>query len=248
MATDSSIAKHLKCGKTKATDVTKTLLRTNQWQSDKRRSFVIELARQLVTPHMTIRATDLLVFRFVHIKQAMSLFIIVVSMLNINMKQSSVYWFDYKLFLGTGLSAIHITCSSITTASNTSFASTSESSIRTSRQRLCRTGPRRHNRKPNPNCDINIKPDGTTNNCWLPITLKQFIRMWRTLILKRVQDVIEKQLLARPDHFVRLSRNIMLPAPCADLLYSLRQFHSNANGLIYNISQPARADPPQIGG
>ena len=28
MATDSSIAKHLKCGKTKATDVTKTLLRS----------------------------------------------------------------------------------------------------------------------------------------------------------------------------------------------------------------------------
>lgn len=34
-----------------------------------------------------------------------------------------------------------------------------------------------------------------------------------------------------------------MPAPLADLLHSLGQFHSNATGVLYNISQPARADP-----
>ncbi|XP_039968970.1 uncharacterized protein LOC120780787 [Bactrocera tryoni] len=43
-------------------------------QSDKRRSFIIELARQLVIPHMTKRATNPLVWRFAHIRQAMNLF------------------------------------------------------------------------------------------------------------------------------------------------------------------------------
>lgn len=76
-----------------------------------------------------------------------------------------------------------------------------------------------------------------------PLTQVDFIRMWQTLILKRTQDVIEKQRLQRPDHFVRLARNIIVPAPLADLLYSLGQFHSNANGIIYNLTQPPRADP-----
>ncbi|XP_054083377.1 piggyBac transposable element-derived protein 4-like [Zeugodacus cucurbitae] len=49
-------------------------------QSDKRRSFIIELARQLVIPHMTKRATNPLVWRFAHIRQAMNLFNIKVSM------------------------------------------------------------------------------------------------------------------------------------------------------------------------
>lgn len=76
-----------------------------------------------------------------------------------------------------------------------------------------------------------------------PLTRATFTRMWRTLILKRVQDVIEKQRLQRPEHFVRLARNIMLPAPLADLLYSIGSFHSRTNGLIYTTSQPSRADP-----
>lgn len=78
----------------------------------------------------------------------------------------------------------------------------------------------------------------------LPLTQEQFTQMWRTVLLKRVQDVIEKQRLARPAHFVRLGRNIELPAPLADLLYSIGRFHSNTNGVIYDIAQPARADPP----
>lgn len=43
-------------------------------KSDRRRSFLIELARQLVAKHMEERATDPLVTRFTHIKQAMAVF------------------------------------------------------------------------------------------------------------------------------------------------------------------------------
>lgn len=78
----------------------------------------------------------------------------------------------------------------------------------------------------------------------LPLTRNQFIQVWKTLLLKRVQDIIEKQTFSRPDHFVRISRNIPLPAPLADLLYSLGQFHSKTNGTIFRITQPARATPP----
>lgn len=79
----------------------------------------------------------------------------------------------------------------------------------------------------------------------LPITRANYIRMWKTLILKRVQDVIERQRLVRPEHYVRLARTIQLPAPLADLLYSLGQFHSRQNGIVYQVAQPARPDPPE---
>lgn len=77
----------------------------------------------------------------------------------------------------------------------------------------------------------------------LPLTRGMFIQMWKTILLKRVQDVIEKQRLARPNHFIRLGRNLELPAPLADLVYSIGRFHSHATGVVYDIAQPPRADP-----
>lgn len=58
-------------------------------------------------------------------------------------------------------------------------------------------------------------------NTDLPITGENFIRMWKTLILKRVQDVYEKEKHVRSDHYVRLDRSILTPAPLTDLLYAL---------------------------
>lgn len=79
----------------------------------------------------------------------------------------------------------------------------------------------------------------------LPLNRDGFIRMWKSLILKRVQDIIEKQRLSRPQHFIRLSRNVTLPAPLADLLYTLGQFHSPAKGIKYDITQPPRPAVPE---
>lgn len=83
------------------------------------------------------------------------------------------------------------------------------------------------------------------SNVALGITRNNFIRMWKTLILKRVQDVYEKQTHVRGEHFVRLDRGISLPAPLADLLYSLGSYHSNATGHIHQIEPPARPANPQ---
>lgn len=78
----------------------------------------------------------------------------------------------------------------------------------------------------------------------LPLTLAEFTRMWRTLILKRVQDIYEMEKKQRPDNFVRLIRNIMMPAPLADLLYSLGSFYSPATGFDHHLTPPARAAQP----
>lgn len=46
-------------------------------------------------------------------------------------------------------------------------------------------------------------------NADLPITRDNFIRMWKTLILKRVQDVYGKEKHVRPANFIRLERSIL---------------------------------------
>lgn len=79
----------------------------------------------------------------------------------------------------------------------------------------------------------------------LPITEDNFIRMWRTLILKRTQDVFEAEKSRRSDHFVRLVRNILVPAPLGDLLHSLGYFHSTKTGYLHHLVQPARASTPE---
>lgn len=78
----------------------------------------------------------------------------------------------------------------------------------------------------------------------LPITRANFIRMWKTLILKRTQDVYEQEYLTRPEHYVRVSRTVNLPAPLADLLHALGSFYSHHTGRQHNITQPARAAAP----
>lgn len=79
----------------------------------------------------------------------------------------------------------------------------------------------------------------------LPITLAQFVRMWKTLILKRVQDVYENEKRVRSEHYIRLHRNILVPATLGDLLYQIGAFHSPSNGIVYHLTPPLRpANPP----
>lgn len=79
----------------------------------------------------------------------------------------------------------------------------------------------------------------------LPITLDNFRRMWRTILLKRVQDVYEAEKLVRAEHFVRFTRNITLPGPLGDLVHSIGYFHSTSMGILHHVIPPARlATPP----
>lgn len=79
----------------------------------------------------------------------------------------------------------------------------------------------------------------------LPINRVNFIRMWKTILLKRVMDVFEGEKHRRAEHFVRLNRNLILPAPLADTIYSIGAYTSYANGTVYHFVPPARAADPE---
>lgn len=79
----------------------------------------------------------------------------------------------------------------------------------------------------------------------LPINEDDFVRMWKTLILKRVQDVYEFEKHRRADHYVHLVHNINVPAHLADLLYSLGPYFDPLEGVNHHITPPPRPAVPQ---
>lgn len=79
----------------------------------------------------------------------------------------------------------------------------------------------------------------------LDITQEQFVQMWKTILLKRVQDVYEAAKFSRPAGFVRLGRQIPIPGPLADLLHSIGHFHSNATGHNYHVIPPPAPVAPE---
>lgn len=82
-------------------------------------------------------------------------------------------------------------------------------------------------------------------NVDLAITQAPFTRMWRTLILKRSQDVYEKFRNRRAANYVRLGVNTLVPAPLGDVLYGLGSFYHADTGIRYYTGPPAQpADVP----
>lgn len=79
----------------------------------------------------------------------------------------------------------------------------------------------------------------------LAITEEQFVRMTKTLLLKRAQDVFESEKSVRHAHFVRLNRTVLLPGPIADLIHSIGYFHSNTTGVMHHTTPPAQAAVPE---
>lgn len=73
-----------------------------------------------------------------------------------------------------------------------------------------------------------------------PITQDQFVRMCRTLLLKRVQDIYEKSTRTRAPNYVQIDRRIHVPAPIGDLLNVLGKYHSTRDGVIYVSTPPER--------
>lgn len=77
-----------------------------------------------------------------------------------------------------------------------------------------------------------------------PLTKAEFTKMWRTLILRRVQDIYDNEKCVRPNHHVKIGRTIKLPAPLADLLYSLGHFDSVATGHRHHVIPPVMEATP----
>lgn len=73
-------------------------------------------------------------------------------------------------------------------------------------------------------------------------TQDDFIRMSRTIVLKRVQDCYEHAKRQRPANFIRMIRTFSMPAPIADLCYQLGNYYSPILGLKYDLIPPVRPD------
>ena len=76
----------------------------------------------------------------------------------------------------------------------------------------------------------------------LPINEAGFVRMWKTLVLKRCQDIFKMAKCIRPEHYLhRLSTwSILVPAPLAELLYSLGTFNDVHRGIVYHMVPPEK--------
>lgn len=77
------------------------------------------------------------------------------------------------------------------------------------------------------------------------ITEDEYLRMSRTLVLKRLQDIVEFQSGIRPADAIRMARAVEVPMPTAELLYSLGPYFCDVNGKQYQLSYtPAPANNP----
>lgn len=65
------------------------------------------------------------------------------------------------------------------------------------------------------------------------ITKEAFLRITRTLLVKRLQDILEFQNGVRPTGALQLARVIDLPQPIAELLYNLGPYYCQLNGKQY---------------
>lgn len=74
----------------------------------------------------------------------------------------------------------------------------------------------------------------------LGITLETFIRIWRTIMLKRAQDVAEELSGARTNNYLRFTRSIPLPGPLYDLIDGLGIYDSKIRGVTYFVNPPER--------
>lgn len=72
------------------------------------------------------------------------------------------------------------------------------------------------------------------------ITQAVFTKIWKTMILKRAQDLFQQTKNRRPDNFVRVYTNLPVPKPLYDLLCAMGQCYDNTNGITYDILPPPR--------
>lgn len=79
-----------------------------------------------------------------------------------------------------------------------------------------------------------------------PITRANFIRVTKTLILRRLQDVVESFTCQRSPQTINIGRGTSVPEPIGELLYALGNYYCDWNGIQYALSEPPPpvANPP----
>lgn len=78
-----------------------------------------------------------------------------------------------------------------------------------------------------------------------PLTEDQFVRMWRTVVLKRAQDVYEATSGVRPDGFIRFGTTLTIPRPLADFVAAIGRYTSIQLDVHFDPSPPVKTSPPQ---
>jgi len=73
-------------------------------------------------------------------------------------------------------------------------------------------------------------------NIRIPISRNDYVRMMKTFILKRVQDIHEKCFIQRAPSFVRIYRNVILPKPIYDLACALGRGFNTHDGFHYYMT------------
>lgn len=80
----------------------------------------------------------------------------------------------------------------------------------------------------------------------LPITLNQFLRVSRSLMLRRLQDIVEGTTYSRVPNAIPLNRSIMIPQAVGDLIYALGNYYVEATGTpiqLQSVAIPAANAP-----
>jgi hypothetical protein len=73
----------------------------------------------------------------------------------------------------------------------------------------------------------------------MALSKAEFVRMWKTLILKRAQDVYTASKGKRPENLLLIGPFSVVPAPLGDLLNSMGYFQTNFCGGFHHIVPPA---------
>lgn len=78
------------------------------------------------------------------------------------------------------------------------------------------------------------------------ITMENFTRVIRTLIVKRLQDILEYQNGVRPTGALALARVLDVPQPIGELLYNMGPYYCQLNGkqYYYDLVAKPNADVP----
>uniref|UniRef100_A0A1Q3EWI1 Uncharacterized protein n=1 Tax=Culex tarsalis TaxID=7177 RepID=A0A1Q3EWI1_CULTA len=73
----------------------------------------------------------------------------------------------------------------------------------------------------------------------LPIGEDAFVRMWKTLILRHLQDVFERYSSCTADHLVPIHGTMPVPTPLADLLNALGMYEDPSTGMRHRVAAPS---------
>lgn len=77
----------------------------------------------------------------------------------------------------------------------------------------------------------------------LPIGEDAFVRMWKTLILRHLQDIYERYRQIPADHLVPIFGTMPVPSPLDDLLNALGTYDDRSTGIRHRVVAPT--PPPE---